>query len=258
MLEKTISPAVTVPEMAESTGVMLDPLGDGISSVELVRVSGSDVDVVNAARVSYGKITDKVSERDIVLIKFLMDHNHTSPFEHNQLPFRIKCPLFVARQWMRHRMHSYNEISYRYVKAPMEFYLPPKWRSQDTKNKQASIGAFDDAELTAAYKKAIDQAVQSYEQLLQAGIGRELARGILPTCVYTQFIFTTNLHALMHFMKLRLDAGAQYEIRRYAQSLLQLALPHFPVSLGAWKDKHIPELSLDVDLFTKKFTEAVE
>src|SRR5258708_37593499 len=101
----------------------IDPLGDGISSVELVRVSGSDLDVVNAARVSYGKISTEVSDRDKKLISFLMEHNHTSPFEHNQLSFRIKAPIFVARQWMRHRMNSYNEISYRYVKAALEFYV---------------------------------------------------------------------------------------------------------------------------------------
>ena len=104
----------------------LDPLGDGISSVSLTRASGSDVDVVNAARVSYGKITTEVTDRDKKLIRFLITHNHTSPFEHNQLSFRIKAPLFVARQWMRHRMHSYNEISYRYVKAATEFYIPPR------------------------------------------------------------------------------------------------------------------------------------
>ena len=91
-----------------------------------------------------------------------------------------------------------------------------------------------------------------------AGNGREIARGILPTAIYTQFIFTTNLHALMHFMHLRLDAGAQYEIRRYAQAMLALALPHFPVSLGAWKEKHLPNLNLEFDTFTRDFTQAVE
>lgn len=258
MLEKTLENMQPIAPINESIGLPLDPLGDGVSSLELVRVSGSDVDVVNAARVSYGKFVTQITERDAGLIKFLMDHNHTSPFEHNQFSFRIKCPMFVARQWMRHRMNSYNEISYRYVKAPLEFYIPPKWRSQDLKNKQASIGAFDDAALTAAYKSALDKSVEVYEQLLAAGIGREIARGVLPGCTYTQFIFTCNLHSLMHFMKLRLDAGAQYEIRRFAQGMLELALPHFPVSLGAWKTKYMPELSLEMDTFTKHFTEAVE
>lgn len=244
-------------DVSSALTMLLDPLGDGISSVELVRVSGSDVDVVNAARVSYGKVSTEITPRDSALIKFLMDHEHTSPFEHNQFSFRIKCPLFVARQWMRHRMNSYNEISYRYVKAPLEFYTPPKWRSQDTKNKQASIGSFDDAALTLAYKTAIDSAVKAYEQLLEAGIGREIARGILPTATYTQFIFTCNLHSLMHFMRLRLHAGAQFEIRRYAQALYTLAKPHFPVTLNAWYEKYGKDLNLEFDAFTSNFTNVV-
>jgi thymidylate synthase (FAD) len=235
-----------------------DPLGDGISSVELVRVSGSDLDVVNAARVSYGKVSTTVSDRDKKLINFLMEHNHTSPFEHNQLSFRVKAPIFVSRQWMRHRMNSYNEISYRYVKAALEFYTPPKWRSQDLKNKQASIGSFDNAEFTAHYKEAVAHSVKAYEYLLTNGIGREIARSVLPLCTYTEFIFTCNLHSLMHFMKLRLHAGAQYEIRMYAQTLLQLALPHFPISLGEWKRIHAAELEIEEDLFTQNFTTAVE
>jgi len=219
----------------------IEPLKDGISSVELVRVSGSDVDVVNAARVSYGKFVDQISERDEKLIRYLIKHKHTSPFEHNQFSFRIKCPMFVARQWMRHRMNSYNEISYRYVKAPLEFYTPPKWRGQDPKNRQASMGTFENPQLTANYKKTIEACVQTYEELLANGVCRELARGVLPVSTYTQFIFTCNLHSLMHFLRLRLHEGAQYEIQMYAQALLQLALPHFPVSLGEWKKIHMPE-----------------
>src|SRR5579871_2778663 len=134
----------------------IDPLGDGISSVELVRVSGSDLDIVNAARVSYGKVSTEVTERDKKLISFLMEHHHTSPFEHNQLSFRIKCPIFVARQWMRHRMNSYNEISYRYVKAPLEFYMPLFWRYQDTKNRQGSVGAFENEELKQKYMETLE------------------------------------------------------------------------------------------------------
>src|SRR3990167_6454758 len=123
----------------------IDPLEDGISSIELVRVSGSDLDVANAARVSYGKVSTELSDRDKKLIAFLMEHNHTSPFEHNQFSFRIKAPIFIARQWMRHRMNSYNEISYRYVQAATEFYVPPTWRFQDEINRQASHGAFENA-----------------------------------------------------------------------------------------------------------------
>ena len=116
----------------------ISPLGDNISSVELIRVSGSDLDIVNAARVSHGKVSTQLSERDQKLINFLMEHEHTSPFEHNQLSFRIKAPIYVTRQWMRHRMNSYNEISYRYVKSELEFYIPQHWRYQGKINHQST------------------------------------------------------------------------------------------------------------------------
>jgi thymidylate synthase (FAD) len=255
-----IKPAFNAHDVLEYSAPInnIDPLNDTISSVELVRVSGSDLDVVNAARVSYGKVSTDVTERDKKLISFLMEHNHTSPFEHNQFSFRIKAPIFVARQWMRHRMNSYNEISYRYVKASLEFYVPPKWRSQDLKNKQASIGSFDNEEFTQKFKESIAHSVQAYEYLLENGIGREIARSVLPLCTYTEFIFTCNLHSLMHFLKLRLHAGAQYEIRMYAQAMLKLALPHFPISLGEWKRIHATELEIEKDLFTKNFTNTAE
>ena len=233
----------THQESASNLEQRIDPLGDGISSLELIRVSGSDVDIVNAARVSYGKFVNEITDRDSKLLQFLMDHGHTSPFEHNQLSFRVKCPLYVSKQWMRHRMNSYNEISYRYVQAPVEFYVPQAWRAQDKNNKQSSVGAFDNAQATAQYKQVIETAFTTYEQLIEAGICREQARGVLPTCTYTQFIFTCNLHSLMHFLTLRLHSGAQYEIRMYALGMLTLALPHFPVALKAWQKKNMPKLN---------------
>lgn len=217
----------------------VDPLGDSISSVELVRVSGSDLDIANAARVSYGRVSTEMSDRDKNLINFLMDHNHTSPFEHNQLSFRVKAPLFVARQWMRHRINSYNEISYRYVQVSTEFYKPKAFRLQDQENKQSSYGAFDNKEIMALYQKTIDTAYQTYVTMLNAGVCREQARAILPVATYTEFIFTCNLQSLMHFLKLRLGHGAQQEIRDYAKALLKLALPHFPVALEAWSKKNL-------------------
>lgn len=237
----------------------IDPLGDGISSLELVRASGSDVDVVNAARVSYGKFVSEVSEKDRKLIRFLIEHKHSSPFEHNQLSFRVKAPIFVARQWMRHRINSYNEISYRYVQAPLEFYIPPKWRYQDTVNKQASVGSFDHPELTREYRNGLEACVKTYETLLANGVCRELARGILPVATYTQFIYTCNLQSLTHFLKLRLHPGAQHEIRNFAQGLLALALPHFPISLSEWKKSNAAHLDLsEFDAFTAAFSKAIE
>lgn len=220
------------------SNVALDPLEDGISSLELVRVSGTDADVVNAARVSFGKQIMALTERDEKLISYLVEHDHTSPFEHNQLSFRVKCPLYVARQWMRHRMNSYNEISYRYTQAPVEFYTPKTWRYQDTVNKQASLGSFESDEQTKLYNDTITTCFKTYKALMAAGVAREQARGVLPSCTYTQFIFTCNLHSLMHFLKLRTHPGAQYEIRCYAEGMMSLAQEHFPASIRAWKKKY--------------------
>ena len=223
----------------------IDPLNDTISSLSLVRISGSDIDIVNAARVSYGKYVHTITEKDIKLISFLMRHEHTSPFEHNQLSFRVKAPLFVARQWMRHRMNSYNEISYRYVEAPVEFYIPLTWRNQDTVNKQSSTGSFENKDLTNLYKKTVEESFKTYEQLLAQGVSRELARSVLPICTYTEFIFTCNLHSLMHFLALRLSPGAQYEIKQYAYGMFKLALPYFPIALNEWRKIHFPEQKED-------------
>ena len=138
-------------------------------------------------------------------------------------------------------MNSYNEISYRYVKVNTEFYIPHTFRLQDTQNKQSSCGAFDNADLLDQYKKSLEASYATYTTMLEAGVCREQARAILPVATYTEFIFTCNLHSLMHFFKLRLGSGAQKEIRAYAQVLLVLALPHFPITLEAWRKKYIPE-----------------
>lgn len=246
MIEHTNKNSLHPHAPVQTESVTIDPLGDGISSVTLVRASGSDIDVVNAARVSYGKVVTEITDKDVKLIRYLMRHNHTSPFEHNQLSFRIKCPLYVARQWMRHRMNSYNEISYRYVQAKDEFYQPRIWRAPDEMNKQSSGGSIDNPAINATYTQALEQAMHAYNALLAAGVCREQARGVLPMCTYTEFIFTCNLHSLCHFLKLRLGQGAQHEIQLYAQALLRLAAPHFPVALGAWKELHMPEFDLSL------------
>lgn len=259
MENKHTQPIETLTNCATNIEKSLDPLVDGISSLELIRASGSDIDIVNAARVSYGKFVTKISESDRKLIRFLIEHKHTSPFEHNQLSFRVKAPIFVARQWMRHRINSYNEISYRYVQASLEFYIPPKWRYQDTVNKQASVGSFENDEIMKEYKNGLEACKQTYETLLASGVCRELARGILPLCTYTQFIYTCNLQSLMHFLKLRLHPGAQFEIRNFAQGLLALALPHFPISLSEWKKSNAKDLDLgDFDTFTPAFSKSLE
>lgn len=221
------------------SNLKIDPLNDGISSVELVRISGSDIDVVNAARVSFGKVVTAISPKDEKLIKYLLQHKHTSPFEHNQLSFRIKAPIYVVRQWMRHRMSSYNEISYRYVNSALEFYIPNDWRYQSEDNRQASNGAFQNDEVLANYKKSLEVSAQVYQDLLAAGVCREQARGVLPLCTYSEFIYTCNLHSFMHFLALRLGAGAQYEIKVYAQAMLDLARPYFKVTLQEWQQMQV-------------------
>lgn len=215
----------------------VDPLRDGISRVELVAVSGSDLDVVNAARVSYGKVSHELNERDQKLIDYLVAHDHTSPLEHNRLSFRVKCPIFVARQWMRHRMNSYNEISYRYVASDLEFYMPQTWRKQDMVNKQSSHGSVEFPEGSAAYEQALAAAVRAYNLLLDNGIAREQARGILPVCTYTEFIFTCNLHSLFHFLKLRAAKEAQQEIQEYAIAMGKMAKVFFPYTCAALAKK---------------------
>jgi thymidylate synthase (FAD) len=222
---------------------ILDPLKDGISSIELVRASGSDLDVVNAARVSAGKRIFKMEDRDKKLIRYLIEHNHTSPLEHNQLVYRIKTPIYIQREWMRHRIGvSYNEISGRYGKLPREFYMPKQWRIQDPNNKQSSVPADIERkeDVIKMYTKSLDQASISYQEMLDAGVCRELARGVLPVCLYTQFIFTCNLVSLFHFVKLRADTASQWEIQQYAKGILKLARPSFPVSITAWQELKCP------------------
>jgi thymidylate synthase (FAD) len=138
---------------------------------------------------------------------------------------------------MRHRINSYNEISYRYVKPPLEFYIPKTWRLQDNKNKQSSWGSIDNPQLTEIYRKSLEDSYRNLEKLLELGVCREQARGLLPLCTYTEFIYTCNLTSLMHFIRLRTHEGAQFEIRQYAEALLTLAFPHFPASLGFFKER---------------------
>ena len=216
---------------------VVDPLIDGISSLSLIRVSGSDLDVVNAARVSYGTKSAEFTDRDQKLIEYLLAHAHTSPFEHSHLLYHVKLPIYIARQWMRHRVGvSYNEVSGRYTQVPLEFYTPNQWRVPDKKNKQGSFAAELDnsEELLRDYKKTLDDCGKTYHQLLKSGIAKELARGVLPQCTYTQFVFTCNLISLLHFVRLRFDQHAQWEIRQYALGMLMMAREHFPVSIDTW------------------------
>lgn len=217
--------------------------------VRLINFMGGDETVVLAARVSTGKGL-KGEEQDKKLIHYLMKHKHETPFEHSVFQFHISCPLFVARQWFRHRIASYNERSGRYVEYEDEFYLPERLRLQAKSNKQASeFGEIpDERELIQMIQETYDLIYERYKKLLAAGIARELARTILPLSLYTQFYWTINARSLMNFINLRADAGAQWEIRQYAEAIAQIFKMKMPWTWEAfvqyvWKGEN-PAITL--------------
>nr|AIA16676.1 Thymidylate synthase complementing protein [uncultured bacterium] len=205
--------------------------------VRLVDFMGGDQAVVQSARVSYGG-GSKGDERDRKLLNFLMKNHHETPFEHAVFKFHIKCPIFVARQWFRHRMASYNEISGRYTEFPEEFYIPEKLRAQDTKNKQGSVAVplSDENKLKDLFKEAHEKTFKIYHELIKGGVARELARNVLPVSTYTQFYWTVNSRSLMNFLKLRTGDGAQWEIRQFGEALLVMFEKKMPWTASAFRE----------------------
>ena len=206
--------------------------------VKLVDHMGTDLSVVNAARVSYGKRKETLDEKDALLVNYLAEHEHTSPFRHAFLQFHAKAPIFVFRQWMKHQVGcSWNEISGRYVEfAEDEFYLPAQFRQQAKVNKQGSEGeiAEDQRDAAAAtYLETCKNAVAGYRSLLAAGVCREQARCVLPLALYSEVYWTVSLQAAAHFIRLRTDGHAQWEIQQYAQAVRKLVEGLFPMSLKA-------------------------
>ena len=204
--------------------------------VKLVEFMGGDQRAVDSARVSFGSVS-KGEEQDKKLIGYLLANGHLSPFEHSVFQFHVKCPIFVARQWMRHRIASYNEISARYTEVQDEFYFPAAFRVQDKINRQGSEcapSALDQEKLPAVYDKAIKASYAAYAELLQAGVAREMARLVLPVAQYTQFHWTINARSLLNFINLRADAHAQYEIRQYADALTEIFRAKMPWTWEAW------------------------
>ena len=184
--------------------------------VKLIDHMGSDEAIVQAARVSYAKGTRSVSDTR-GLIRYLMRHWHNTPFEMVEFKFWVRCPIYVARQWVRHRTASVNEMSARYSILPDEFFLPDKLRVQSTSNKQGGEEPMEnDTNLLLKQKASCDLAFHTYDELLNKGCSRELARAHLPLCTYTEFFWKMNLHNLFHFLELRMDSHAQKEIRDYA------------------------------------------
>ena len=192
-------------------------------SVQLVDVMGSPLSVVNSARVSMGKQADEMSEADWRLIDYLWSHEHTSPFRHVQFQFHIKAPVFVLRQWMKHQVGcAWNEISGRYVQFDHEAWSPDAWRAQADKIKQGSAGPMveDDAlRAQMIYDRAIEASFKAYEELLSAGVCKEQARACLPLSLMSECYWSCSLHALIHFLQLRLDHHAQFEIRCFAEAV---------------------------------------
>jgi len=195
---------------------------DDIGFVRLVDHMGGDNAVVQAARVSYGKGL-KGEEADKKLIGFLLSNRHTTPFEHTSFKFHVKAPIFVARQWFRHRMASYNEISGRYTEMKDEFYIPETFRAQSKTNKQGSVeGDLNHLWCSNKLKKSCEEAYVVYEGLIKSGVAKEMARMVLPVNIYTEWYWTLNAHALMHFIRLRSDGHAQWEMRQYSDTIFHM------------------------------------
>lgn len=203
--------------------------------VRLVDYMGGDARIVQAARVSYGEGTKTVRE-DAGLIDYLLRNQHTSPFEQVVLTFHIKLPIFVARQWIRHRTARLNEISGRYSVMKDEFWLPEKeaLANQSKNNKQGRAGEPLPAGEAEAIISQLDEgqrnAYREYSRLIDAGLARELARVNLPLSMYTEWYWQMDLHNLFHFLALRLDPHAQKEIRDYAQVILEIAKKVAPLA----------------------------
>lgn len=228
----------------------IDPLNDGKSYVCLIDSMGNSLSIVNDARQSFDGHSEEWSERDAKLLKYLIKHQHTSPFRGVVFKWMVKAPLFIARQWYKHTIAStyvddqlgWNEKSFRYCPAQdAEFYVPAQFASQATNNRQASgelLNSRGQALAAQIYTKTVEESKQAYEALLMAGVSREQARGVLPPCVYTQFVWTCSLQALLHFIGLRIDKGAQSEIRAYAEALLKLAEPIAPEVFEAFAENN--------------------
>jgi len=208
-----------------------DVFNDGF--VEVIDSMGDDLRVVNVARVSYGKESKDFTDRDLKLLNYLWQHEHTSPFRHCFISFRVRAPIFVLRQWMKHQIGcAWNEQSGRYTELRHGEFKPDTWRYQDDKNKQSSHGAIENQEqATQLMNEVYDLAFENYEKLLQLGVCREQARIVLPLSSYSECIWTTSLQGLMHFIQLRIDKASQYEIQVYAQAVKELAYEHFKHSI---------------------------
>jgi len=209
--------------------------------VRLIDVMGDDAAIVQAARVSYGSGTKKVHE-DRGLIRYLMRHLHTTPFEMVEFKFHVKLPIFVARQWIRHRTANVNEYSGRYSEMKDEFYVPEpdQVRAQSAMNKQGRADTAFDADqaekIRTSMQQTQDMLYGQYQELLSTDLAREIARINLPVSNYTEWYWKTDLHNLFHFLRLRIDPHAQYEIRVFGEAMAEIVKAAVPLAYEAFED----------------------
>ena len=237
--------------MSEESDRTIHLYGDEIGSVSLVDHMGTDLTIVNSARVSFGNQKTELNDKDRRLIKFLVKHKHTSTFEHNVVTFKFVVPLFVRSQHHRHRTWSYNEISRRYTEKNMDFYLPSSFRTQHKSNRQASNpeelidpgiweegwGRISKYNMTMSELLEIKtkECLETYKTMLDKGVCREQARMILPQNLYTEYYGTCNLSNLLKFIDLRLHEGAQWEIQKVAEACLDIVSDLWPVAVGSYR-----------------------
>lgn len=238
----------TVPALESMLGKEIKVLDHGF--IRLVDYMGSDESILEAARVSYGSGTRRLRE-DRGLIRYLMRHRHTTPFEMCEIKFHVKLPIFVARQWIRHRTANVNEYSARYSILDNQFYVPETPAEQSNANKQGRGEAIPGPEGQDDLKLIEDFSSEAYERYLRLlnidaegnelspdrkGLAREMARMVLPTNFYTQWYWKIDLHNLFHFLSLRMDSHAQLEIREYAKQIANVARMWVPLAYEAFED----------------------
>jgi thymidylate synthase (FAD) len=226
--------AVTTGVIADETIRVLDH-----GFVRLDDSMADDLSVVNAARVSFARRKEAMDESDKGLIRFLLREKHGTPFEHNSFRFHVRAPIFVAREWFRHRVGSFNEFSMRYARATDEFYVP---EPEDVRTQVGKPGSYSfepvEPELAEATREELravyDAAYATYERLVERGVARELARLVMPVGAYTEFYWTINARSLMNFVSLRAAETAQREIRRYAEACERFLEEKMPVTYAAF------------------------
>jgi len=225
---------------------------DQIGRVDYVSHMGSDLTVVNSARVSFGMQKSELNARDVKLIKYLIKHKHTSTLEHCVVTYKFTVPLYIRSQHHRHRTWSYNEISRRYTDKDLQFYCPREFRTQHKSNRQASnieemidpllwheegsqiVKAFHPP-ASETYREHCLHSLRLFEELVSKGVCREQARGVLPQTLYTEYYGTVNLGNLLKFVSLRMHEGAQHEIQKVAEACLEIASDLFPVTVKSYR-----------------------